>query len=369
MNQTQNSSNAANGNKPTVNDIARLAGVSLATVDRVLNSRSGVRTVTIERVNKAIEELGYVRDTAAANLARRRFYNLLFILPDTRDQFIQALQQQIVLQSQMLSNERTSLQTVRVAAFDSQIIASTLDALQVESSDGVAIIAPETPVVRDAIARTRLRGIAVVALLSDLPSSGRDHFIGIDNMAAGKTAARLMGRFVHSQDGCILVLTGARLARDHLERRHGFDSVVAQQFPHLKVLPSIEANDEELANRILPAAFRTWPNICGIYSSRAGNNGLISYLQDVEYNPVVIAHELTAESRTALEQGLFDAIISQDTGHIVRSAVRLLRATADATPFNAAQEIIRIDIFLKENLPPNQTLISKAQNSQRVATR
>jgi len=54
--------------KPTVNDIARVAGVSLATVDRVLNGRSGVRSLTIAKVNKAIDELGYVRDTAAANL-------------------------------------------------------------------------------------------------------------------------------------------------------------------------------------------------------------------------------------------------------------------------------------------------------------
>ena len=58
-------------NKPTVNDIARVAGVSLATVDRVLNERPGVRAVTIQKVHEAIEELSYVRDTAAANLAEK----------------------------------------------------------------------------------------------------------------------------------------------------------------------------------------------------------------------------------------------------------------------------------------------------------
>ena len=44
---------------PTVNDIARVAGVSLATVDRVLNGRPGVRSSTVEKVQKAIAELGY----------------------------------------------------------------------------------------------------------------------------------------------------------------------------------------------------------------------------------------------------------------------------------------------------------------------
>lgn len=56
--------------RPTVHDIAAAAGVSLATVDRVLNQRPGVRHVTREKVETAIRELGYIRDVAAANLAK-----------------------------------------------------------------------------------------------------------------------------------------------------------------------------------------------------------------------------------------------------------------------------------------------------------
>ncbi|MGO7428896.1 LacI family DNA-binding transcriptional regulator, partial [Rhizobium ruizarguesonis] len=48
--------------RPTVHDIAAAAGVSLATVDRVLNQRPGVRNVTREKVETAIRELGYARD-------------------------------------------------------------------------------------------------------------------------------------------------------------------------------------------------------------------------------------------------------------------------------------------------------------------
>ncbi|MEM6358054.1 MAG: LacI family DNA-binding transcriptional regulator, partial [Pseudomonadota bacterium] len=45
-------------NKPTVHDIAKEAGVSLATVDRVLNARPGVRENTIARVQAAVDRLG-----------------------------------------------------------------------------------------------------------------------------------------------------------------------------------------------------------------------------------------------------------------------------------------------------------------------
>ena len=68
--------------RPTVYDIAKNAGVSLATVDRVLNERPGVRAKTIARVQEAFQRIGYVRDVAAANLARQRDYELMFVLPE-----------------------------------------------------------------------------------------------------------------------------------------------------------------------------------------------------------------------------------------------------------------------------------------------
>ena len=343
----------ADTGKPTVNDIARHAGVSLATVDRVLNARPGVRPVTIDRVNKAIDELGYIRDTAAANLARRRIYRFVFLLPDIKSEFIDALWAQINVQAMALSNERTFLRVQRVTAFDSRSIAMALDNLNPEETNGVALIGPETPSVRDAIGRTRARGIVVVALLSDLPSSQRDHFIGVNNTSAGQTAAKLMGRFIHADKGNILVLTNSRLARDHLERRHGFDTIIATQFPQFQVLPSIEVwDDKMLAERIMPELLNTWGDVCGIYTTTSTDHGLVEFLVKQPLEIVVIAHELTPLSRNALERGIFDALICQDTGHIVRSAVRLMRATMDSAPYNETQERIRIEIFLRENLPP-----------------
>ena len=338
--------------KPTVNDLARHAGVSLATVDRVLNARPGVRRVTIERVNKAVDEIGYIRDTAAANLARRRVYRFEFLLPDIRSEFVDALQFQIDAQSAALSTDRIFLHTNRVKAFDSQSIVLALDATEPESVNGVALIAPETPAVRDAIGRARDRGVVVVALLSDLPSSSRDHFVGIDNNSAGQTAARLMGRFIKGDAGSILMLTNSRLARDHLERRHGFDRVMSSCYPELKVLPTVELRDDTAsAEKVLPEVLRNCPDLKGIYTSDSSNGSLIDFLCKTVAKPVVIAHDLTPISRKALEQGVFDALISQDSGHIVRSAVHIMRATLDTVPYNEMLEQIKIEIFLKENLP------------------
>lgn len=341
--------------KPTVNDVARVAGVSLATVDRVLNTRPGVRGVTIERVNRAIEQLGFVRDAAAANLARGRVYNFLFILPAGGNEFVASLESQIDALSRSLVTERTNLGFVKVAAFDPPAMARIIANVDPSRVDGIAIFGPETPAVRDAIARVKQSGVRVVSLVSDLPSSARDHFVGIDNVAAGRTAGQLMGRFMRGDRVKILVITGSMLARDHLERRLGFDEIMAKDFPEFEILASLEGRDDpELLERLLPVAFEANPDINGIYSSAAGNAGLLSFLRERQFERkiVVVAHELTPLSREALELGVFDAVITQDAGHLVRSAVRVLRAKSDSVPINPAQELVRIDVYLKENIPP-----------------
>ena len=341
------------GRKPTVNDIARVAGVSLATVDRVLNRRAGVRAVTMDKVNKAIADLGFVRDAAAVNLARRRFFRLLFVLPGTENEFVGLLRARIEEQTERLVHQRATLKTALVPPFDSTAIVDVLDAVDASETDGVAVFGPETAAIRDAIGRARARGIHVVALVSDLPSSQRTRFVGIDNIAAGRTAGQLMGRFVHLP-GKVLVITGSRLARDHIERRSGFDQVIAREFPHLDVLASLEGRDDpEVIFAHLPDVFDAYPDLVGIYSSAAGNPGLIRYLEQTgrHRDVTVIAHELTQSSRGALGAGIFDAIISQDTGHLVRSATRVLMAAADGAPIDATQERIRIDIYLRDNMP------------------
>lgn len=341
--------------RPTVNDIARVAGVSLATVDRVLNERPGVRPITITRVNEAIQSLGYVRDLSAANLARQRHYELAFILPDTEGQFVAALARAVENAARASHSDRTAVHLFRAAAEDPHALVRQLDALDVDTIDGVAIMAPETPPVRDAIARLKQAGVSVVTIVSDHPSTERDQFIGIDNIAAGRTAGTLLGRFLGREGGRVLVLVGSTLARDSIERRLGFDRIMAESFPHVEVLPSVEGHDDpETIRRVLDAALDAHSDIRGIYSLAAGHRTLTGTLKrrSLASELVMLAHELTPHARESLMDGTFDAVITQNLGHVVRSSLRVLRAKSDGLQIDASQETIRIEIVLRENLPP-----------------
>ncbi|MBM7048622.1 MULTISPECIES: LacI family DNA-binding transcriptional regulator [Rhizobium] len=340
--------------RPTVHDIAAAAGVSLATVDRVLNQRPGVRLVTREKVEAAIRQIGYVRDVAAANLAKGRIYPIVFILPTGDNSFMHGLRSEVRHATLRSSFERTEIRIVEVPAFDVSALVAALDALQGRDLAGVALVATDAPEVWAAVDRLVYERIPVVTLVSDLTDSARHHYAGIDNIAAGRTAARLLGRFLGGHDGDITVLAGSMLVRDHRERLEGFSAVMAAEFPRLRLLPVLEGRDDpELARSLVSKALSASKDIIGVYSLGAGNRGLIAALKAVrpKRELTVVVHELTQHTRAALMDGTIDAVLNQDAGHEVRSAIRVMKAKADGQSVIADQERIRLDIFLKDNLP------------------
>jgi LacI family transcriptional regulator len=340
--------------RPTVHDVAGEAGVSLATVDRVLNKRAGVRAATVARVEAAVARLGFVRDLSAANLAKQRVYHLAFIIPDGPNSFMRGLERELEQLRLRSALDRTDIRILKVPAFDSAALVAAIEGLDAGSISGLALVATETVGVRDAVARLRKDGVSVVTMVSDMPASGRDHYVGIDNVAAGRTAASLMGRFVGDRAGKIVLVAGSMLVRDHVERRMGFDQVIQAEFPALECLPVLEGRDDaDIVRKLVADRLEREPDVVGLYSIGAGNRGVINVLKNkpAYRDLVVVAHELTDQSRMALREGLFDAVINQDAGHEIRSAVRLLKARIDGTGIIDGQENIRIEIYLRDNLP------------------
>jgi LacI family transcriptional regulator len=229
-----------------------------------------------------------------------------------------------------------------------------LEGLSQEKPCGIALVATDAPEVRAAVDRLVRERFPIVTLVSDLTGSLRHHYAGVDNIAAGRTAARLLGRFLGRRKGEIAVLAGSMLVRDHRERLEGFSAVMAEEFPDLAILPVLEGRDDpEVAHMLVADALSRNAGIIGVYSLGAGNRGLIRALKEKAVDRIltVIAHELTAHTRAALIDNTIDAILNQDAGHEVRSAIRVLKAKADGLAVIEAQERIRLDIFLKDNLP------------------
>ncbi|MBB5575372.1 MULTISPECIES: LacI family DNA-binding transcriptional regulator [Rhizobium] len=339
--------------RPTAKDLAEAAGVSLATVDRVLNDRPNVSKKTVRSVHEAIERIGFIRNPAAVSLARNKSYRFRFVLPKSGDLYLRELLRRVEDLGAALKADLTDIDYVQIPTEDAHGIAKYLAGIGEDELDGVALMAPESPQVRDALARLLERDIKVVQFLSGQEKLPAADFVGVDNFAAGATAGKLIGTFVCRAPGKVMVVADTMQSLDSIQRRHGFDTIINEQFPNLRSLPSIETHaDEKRANQIIARVLENNRDIIAVYVlSSEARVPLAAAAANIDLvNLSVVVHERTPFSEEALRDGRIDAVIAQDPGHAVRSAIRIMRARADAREPLAEQERIRIEVLLKENL-------------------
>ena len=338
----------------TLKDLADHARVSVATVDRVLHDRPGVSTKARQRVTQAIHELGFGKLPDRLVQRLRGQLRFCFLLPELETGFVHRMIEDIRRAQNAVRDVEILIDIRRIPLTSGERIITELATLTEEKYDGVGLFAVDAPGVRAAIDDTVARGLPVVTLVSDVPSSKRLNFVGVDNVAAGRTAGRLMGRFLRGVSGEIGVIVGNLQIRDHVERHMGFRQILNAHFRDLRLLNPIEGDSVAARNRAIAIdLMRDHAQLAGIYAVGGGNAGLVGALEEMTLprRPVVIVHELTPSARKALSAGVVDAVIGQDTGHMARSAVRQLSAAALAEDLNHDQERIRINIFLEENAP------------------
>ncbi|MDM9561632.1 LacI family DNA-binding transcriptional regulator [Bordetella petrii] len=332
--------------RTTIQSIAREAGVSTATVDRVLNGRPGVRGKTQDRVMAVATRLGYFGEPPqdAAEPAR-----LDFVLPAGTNSFMAALGRHLLEEAAMRPHVRANLHLVE--GFSAAKLQARLNELR-GHTDAVGLVGLDHPQVRDAIMSLRDSGVKVATLVSDIPIAARVGYVGIDNRAAGRLAGLLLGRFLpQGVEHRIAVFVGSLAYRGHEEREMGFRSVLAEEFPHLRIAHNLEIGDDrERAYQVTRDLLRDDPP-AGLYNVGAGNQGIARALQEAgrQHDTVYIGHDLTEATQRLLLDRTMDAVIDQNPRVEAREAVRMLAAAVRGE--SEQSYLPRLQVIFRENIP------------------
>lgn len=173
------------GQRPTIRDVSRLAGVSRMTVSRVVRDLGLVSPDTRDRVNRAIADLGYVPDRAAGSLGSHRTGFIALILPNLTN-------------GNFASAAHGLTEALRRADYD-LLIAYTDYSMEEEERQLRSLLArrPEAIVLtgavhRRAASRMLLAAHIPVVELAELPRHPIEHAVGFSNYQAGRTAARYL---------------------------------------------------------------------------------------------------------------------------------------------------------------------------------
>ena len=328
--------------KANINDLARDAGVSTATVDRVLNRRGGVRLPTIHRVLNAADRLGYQLPPDLLAGHQPAPMRLAFVLPEGANRYLQMLAEIVGQSGEEMKPHNVTCRADLVTSFNPKALADRLRSLAGDY-DGVAFMALEHPMVREAVAALHADGVHVLTLISDLSSSARTAFVGMDNRAAGRTAGLLLGRFIGAANPSgnkVAMFAGSLSYRGHEEREMGFRHILAESFPSLEVIGLREGQDDPARNYSQARALLDQhPDLVGIYNVGGASEGIARALAEAPrpHRVAFIGHGLTADTRAHLVDGSIDAVINVAPETLMRSAVRIFcnKVNAKAKKRNA----------------------------------
>ena len=201
----------------TIRDVARLAGVSVATVSRVLNASAPVREETRARVLEVARELRFSPNSAARSLSRQRAGALGVILPDLYGEFFSELLRGIDQEAQRAGHSLL----VSSSHHDSRGIGAAVRAMR-GRVDGLMVMAPDVsaPLLADVIPA----GVPTVLLNGPAVDAGVYHVdadvyeITVDNFGGARAMTRHLIALGHTRIGFI---AGAALNHEAIERARG----------------------------------------------------------------------------------------------------------------------------------------------------
>jgi LacI family transcriptional regulator len=332
--------------RPQLADVADRAGVSLATVDRVINRRKGVKDRTRRHVLDVARDMGFLSAEDAELYGAVRPLNVTVLLPAGTNPYLRLLGARVKGRIGQSGVNDPFLRCFFIESFNAAALVKALHK-NADWSDGIIFFAIEHPEVRDAAAEIAASGTRLVTIVSDLGNSPEVSHLGLDNRAVGRTAGLLIGRLAKTTTGSVALVAGSRHYRAHSEREAGFLSILDEMFPDLRVVGMREGHDDAAENyRHALDLFEQVPDLVGIYNVGGSSGGITRAICERQREElVVIGHGLTPDTRRAMLDGTVDAIFDLDPDTLIDRAIQLLSLPV------CRPRPLKLDIYFRENLP------------------
>lgn len=307
-----------------IQEIARLAHVSIGTVDRALHNRGRIDKQTRERILQIVQQVGY-RPNLAARALTRSTIRIGVCVPREIHFFYDQIRQGLVSEARRYEHIGVDMvdrpvdklgvgETEQVRGF----LSDSIQALIVTPGDPQRL----GPLLDEAEAH----GIRVICLASDAPGSHRSSVICVEPKLNGRMAGELMARFVPLRSH-VVIITGMARTEDHREKIKGFSETFPRFCPGGRIVEVLEGHEDEdetflkcqnllKKHRALGGIYVTTANclpVCRALSTRKDRRKI-----------TLITTDLFREMVPYFEKGIITASIHQRAYRQGQIAVRLI---------------------------------------------
>ncbi len=340
--------------RPTIKDLADEAGVSVSTVNRVINEAATVRPQTRAIVLKAAGKIGFygLGSIERSVLNSRETHRLGILLQQGGRAFYRGLGEALGRAAQAYPDAKVDLTLEYLDDLSPDNVARRLTALG-DTCESVALVAAEHPLVSDAIDSVLDRGIPVAGLIAPLSARGNVGYVGLDNWKVGRTAAWAFSK-ICKEPGEIGILVGNHRYRNQELNESGFRSYFREHrsgFTLLEPLSTYESS--AVAREMTERLFSEHPNMCGLFISGGGITGALAAMRDrkIKEDFVCVGYELFEATRTGLIDGLLTMVLSHPLDAFARETVASMIRAKNAAPESGAQTVnLGFEIYTSENV-------------------
>ncbi|SFS35702.1 transcriptional regulator, LacI family [Succinivibrio dextrinosolvens] len=324
----------------TVKTLAKAAGVSRGTVDRVLHNRGSVKKELALKIKTLAKELGYVPNRAGRALSgiRDRF-KIGVLLPSIGNIFFEGVIEGI--EKAISEYEELGVDVIykKVQGYDEKTHLEAIDELKQMGCSALCLATIDTESVAQKINECELLGIKVILVNSDVKNCKRVCYVGSDYQKAGKTCAGLLSLISKFDKLNILVVTGSSLMHGHRKRIEGFVEELKNLNVDFEICGQIESNDSDIQAQIQTSKYLNEHNeVNCVYVTGAGVQGVGASIIATGRDDIIgIAFDDIYTTVEMVRAGIYKFVICQQPDrqgyHAIKRAYQVLSGTINETGF------------------------------------
>jgi LacI family transcriptional regulator len=300
--------------KYTIKDIAKLAGVSKGTVDRVLHKRGKVSPAALEKVNEVLKVIDYEPNLIARNLKNNKIYRICILLPDPKiDPYWLPCLNGIDDAVKEFKAFNLVIETLHFNPEKKKSFLKTNETVLELSPDAVLLAPLFHKETVDVIEKYHSLNIIVNTFNNQVESSFVKSFVGQDLFRSGRVAAKLLDSITGDGQIAIVHIDETYKNAIHMqEKERGFRNYFdekensAYTITTLKLKnPNVEINFNAFLNENL--------DLSGIFITTSKAYQIAKIISEFKRKKIgVVGYDLINENVTYLNQGVIDFMIHQN---------------------------------------------------------
>ena len=345
------------GKKITIKDVARLAGLSKGTVDRVVHNRGEVSEESKRRVLEVIQQIGYKPNIYASLLASKKHYTLLCLIPRFRPgEYWELIYTGINRAVEKARGYNIDIDVISYDQFDRESFRHAAQQLLERNPQAVLL----APIYRDdtlaLTATLSSRGVPYVYIDSRLEGSGYLAYFGMPMYQSGYLAASLLTEQPDIREiANFRIDRGGAQPQDNptLRRREGFMTYLADKLPECRVYEDfIRPYEPEYNLRVLDSFFERHPDVRHIVTFNSRVHLISEYLgkRGIE-DRIVVGFDKLAGNLEGVRKGYIKFLITQRTEtQVYRGITAIIEHMVFHTAPAEQDNFMSMDILTKYNV-------------------